>query len=123
MKCKLFVASIEPQALREEVEAILALQNRAARSDEKVLFKIILEKALEHERDFQRRKRQRESTRAGGKGENARESDRPKKKLSVKEAHVAKTGPPPMLRPEENLVSRLNQRNNGWCRVSRMVDA
>ncbi|KAG1704682.1 hypothetical protein DVH05_005611 [Phytophthora capsici] len=49
--CKIFmdqeVAYLEPQALREEIESILAYQNRTARSDEKVLFKIILEKDLE----------------------------------------------------------------------------
>ncbi|ETP50476.1 hypothetical protein F442_04380 [Phytophthora nicotianae P10297] len=56
LKCKLLVASLEPQALREEIESILAYQNRTARSDEKVLFKTILEKALEHGRDFQRLK-------------------------------------------------------------------
>ncbi|ETO68966.1 hypothetical protein F444_14326, partial [Phytophthora nicotianae P1976] len=71
LKCKLLVASLEPQTLREEIESILAYQNRVARSDEKVLFKIILEKALEHERDFQRRKRQRNSARVGEKADNA----------------------------------------------------
>ncbi|ETI48171.1 hypothetical protein F443_07787 [Phytophthora nicotianae P1569] len=80
LKCKLLVASLEPQALREEIESILAYQNQTACSDEKVLFKTILEKALEHGRDFQRRKRQRSSTRTGGKLYSSREVSRSKKK-------------------------------------------
>ncbi|OWY98480.1 hypothetical protein PHMEG_00030748 [Phytophthora megakarya] len=84
LKCKLLVSSIEPQALREDIEAILAYQNRAARTDEKVLFKIILEKALEHERDFQRRKRQRAGGRSGGIANDPVEAGRVKKKMRSK---------------------------------------
>ncbi|ETP51550.1 hypothetical protein F442_03334 [Phytophthora nicotianae P10297] len=98
LKCKLLVASLEPQTLREEIESILAYQNRVARSDEKVLFKIILEKALEHERDFQRRKRQRNSARVGEKADNARGSSRPKKKFKTKESEEPKSN---LLQPQE----------------------
>ncbi|POM69892.1 Hypothetical protein PHPALM_13793 [Phytophthora palmivora] len=90
LKCKLLVASLEPQTLREDVEAILAYQNRAARTEEKVLFKIILEKALEHERDFQRRKRQRNTTRNGVQRERIVENDRPRKQFRAKTTYTTK---------------------------------
>ncbi|ETP11508.1 hypothetical protein F441_12976 [Phytophthora nicotianae CJ01A1] len=90
LKCKLLVASLDPPALREEIESILAYQNRTARSDEKVIFKTILEKALEHERDFQRRKRQRSSTRTGDKWNSSRELSRSKKKNRAKDSDKLK---------------------------------
>eukprot|EP00644_Phytophthora_capsici_P002638 jgi/Phyca11/105526/e_gw1.11.640.1 len=108
LKCKLLVASREPQALREEIESILAYQNRTARSDEKVLFKIILEKALEHERDFQRRKRQRNSARAVEKPDSSREFSRQKKKLRVKDNDEAK---PLLQQPQDGTASRKQGRN------------
>eukprot|EP00644_Phytophthora_capsici_P015297 jgi/Phyca11/17013/fgenesh1_pg.PHYCAscaffold_24_\ len=46
-------------ALREEVTAVVKYQARTAKEDEKELFKLILEKAFEQDRDFQRRKRSR----------------------------------------------------------------
>ncbi|ETN07650.1 hypothetical protein PPTG_12993 [Phytophthora nicotianae INRA-310] len=107
LKCKLLVASLEPQALREEIESILVYQNRTARSDEKVLFKIILEKALELERDFQRRKRQRSSARTGDKLDSSRESSRSKKKYRSKDGDEAK---PVSQQPQDN-VSRKQGRN------------
>jgi hypothetical protein len=53
LKCKLLVESIEPHSLREEVSAIVKYQVRTAKEDEKELFKLILEKSFDQDRDFQ----------------------------------------------------------------------
>ncbi|KAI9984323.1 hypothetical protein PInf_005671 [Phytophthora infestans] len=98
---------VRERALRKEIESILAYQNRAARSDKKVLFKIILEKALEHERDFQRRKRQRSSTQTGGKLDSSRESSRPKKKFRTEDSDELK----PIRQQPQDTVSRKQGRN------------
>ena len=50
---------MEPPTLRDEFATTVKYQARSANQDEKVLFKLILEKALEEDRDFQRRKRSR----------------------------------------------------------------
>ncbi|KAL3657829.1 hypothetical protein V7S43_017208 [Phytophthora oleae] len=78
LKCKMIVSAIDPPALREDVEATLAYQLRSARTDERALFQLVLEKSLEHERDFQRRKGQRKAARPEETGRDA--SARPKKK-------------------------------------------
>ncbi|ETM97228.1 hypothetical protein PPTG_20422 [Phytophthora nicotianae INRA-310] len=59
LKCKLLIEALEPRSLREEVSAVVKYQARIAKEDEKELFKLILEKALDQDRDFQRRKRSR----------------------------------------------------------------
>ncbi|KAE9280453.1 hypothetical protein PR003_g27956 [Phytophthora rubi] len=46
-------------SLRDEVATIIKYQARSAKQNEKELFKLILTKALEQDRDFQRRKRSR----------------------------------------------------------------
>ncbi|GMF36346.1 unnamed protein product [Phytophthora fragariaefolia] len=57
--CKLLVESLQPRGLREEVATTVKYQARSAKEDEKKLFKVILTKALEQDRDFHRRKRSR----------------------------------------------------------------
>ncbi|KAG6610471.1 uncharacterized protein IUM83_06571 [Phytophthora cinnamomi] len=59
LKCKLLVESLQPRGLCEEVATTVKYQARSAKEDEKELFKLILTKALEQDRDFQRRKRSR----------------------------------------------------------------
>ncbi|KAF1775285.1 hypothetical protein GQ600_4443 [Phytophthora cactorum] len=79
LKCKLLVESLEPRSLREEVATIIKYQSRLAKESEKDLFKLILEKAIEQDRDFQRRKRSR------GKDQNDRE--RKENQLDVEVDH------------------------------------
>ncbi|OWZ03681.1 LOW QUALITY PROTEIN: hypothetical protein PHMEG_00024543 [Phytophthora megakarya] len=83
LKCKLLVGSLEPHALREDVQATLSYQNRDARSNEKELFKIILEK--QHEREFQRRKRKRTAGRSGEITNDQTETGRTKRNLRQNE--------------------------------------
>lgn len=52
MKCKLLVEFLHPRSLRDEVATIVKYQARSAKEDEKELFKQILEKAFEQDRDF-----------------------------------------------------------------------
>ncbi|KAF4039680.1 hypothetical protein GN244_ATG08205 [Phytophthora infestans] len=59
LKCKLMVESLQPRSLRDEVATIIKYQARTAKANEKELFKLILNKAFEQNRDFQRRKRTR----------------------------------------------------------------
>ncbi|KAE8964515.1 hypothetical protein PF011_g28637, partial [Phytophthora fragariae] len=59
LKCKLLVESLQPRGLREEVAVTVKYQARSAKEDEKELFMVILAKAFEQDRDFQRRKRSR----------------------------------------------------------------
>ncbi|KAJ8525377.1 hypothetical protein ON010_g15738 [Phytophthora cinnamomi] len=54
-----WVESLQPRGLCEEVATTVKYQARSAKEDEKELFKLILTKALEQDRDFQRRKRSR----------------------------------------------------------------
>ncbi|ETK86485.1 hypothetical protein L915_08885 [Phytophthora nicotianae] len=44
------IASLEPRALREEVERTVRFQARAAQSDEVILHDLVLEKALDREK-------------------------------------------------------------------------
>ncbi|ETN06367.1 hypothetical protein PPTG_13712 [Phytophthora nicotianae INRA-310] len=55
---RILVVSLEPQALREDVERSIRFQARKAKEDEVVLHDLILEKALEHEKVFQRHRRE-----------------------------------------------------------------
>jgi hypothetical protein len=61
MKCRLFVDSLEPKAFRDEVRDTIKYQQRGAKSDEKLLFQLVVAKAMERERDLLRRKRQLET--------------------------------------------------------------
>ncbi|KAL3669953.1 hypothetical protein V7S43_005326 [Phytophthora oleae] len=59
LKCKLLMESLQSRSLRDEVTTTVKYQARSAKDSEKELFKLILAKALEQGRDFQRRKRSR----------------------------------------------------------------
>jgi len=114
LKCKLLVASLEPQPMREEIEAILAYQNRAAWADERALFKIIVEKALEHERDFLRRKRQRETSRCERQRSRTVDTNRPRKKGRFKvEVDKPTASPPASLNTTERPEKQLHQEKHG----------
>eukprot|EP00644_Phytophthora_capsici_P013145 jgi/Phyca11/81483/gw1.5.1141.1 len=52
--CRILVTSLKPQALREDVARSIRFQAQKAKEDEVVLHDLILEKALEHEKVFQR---------------------------------------------------------------------
>jgi hypothetical protein len=58
-KCKLLIESLSPGELKLEVKNAIRFQVPAARSDECKLHNLVLEKALEQDRDFRRRKRAR----------------------------------------------------------------
>ncbi|ETL89512.1 hypothetical protein L917_11571 [Phytophthora nicotianae] len=75
--CRILVVSLEPQALREDVERSIRFQARKAKEDEVVLHDLILEKALEHEKVFQRHRREKRE-RGDGDGKN-QPSSRPTK--------------------------------------------
>ncbi|ETI46513.1 hypothetical protein F443_09070 [Phytophthora nicotianae P1569] len=51
------IASLEPRALREEVERTVRFQARAAQSDEVILHDLVLEKALDREKNYQNQRR------------------------------------------------------------------
>ena len=74
-KCKLLVASLEPSGLKEEVKATLRFQRPPAKEREDDLHDLILEKALEHERSFHRRKKvKRPDTKEYGRDTKERQS-------------------------------------------------
>ena len=56
-KCKLIIASLEPQSLKSEVQREIQYVNEKAKSDTNALFDLIFDKALEQDREFQKRKR------------------------------------------------------------------
>ncbi|OWZ15878.1 hypothetical protein PHMEG_00010406 [Phytophthora megakarya] len=56
-KCKLLISSLEPRTLRDEVERSIRFQKPNAKEDERELHDLILEKALEQDRQFQHRKK------------------------------------------------------------------
>lgn len=58
-KCKLLIESLSPNELKMDVKNAIRFQASNARSDECKLHDLILEKALEQDRDFRRRKRTR----------------------------------------------------------------
>ncbi|ETI42599.1 hypothetical protein F443_12279 [Phytophthora nicotianae P1569] len=55
--CSILIKSLEPKALREEVDRTARFQVRKAREDEVVLHDLIPEKALDHEKAFQSQRR------------------------------------------------------------------
>ncbi|ETO66256.1 hypothetical protein F444_16505 [Phytophthora nicotianae P1976] len=55
--CSILIKSLEPKALREEVDRTARFQVRKAREDEVILHELILEKALDHEKAFQNQRR------------------------------------------------------------------
>ncbi|ETN07735.1 hypothetical protein PPTG_13060 [Phytophthora nicotianae INRA-310] len=98
--CRILIASLEPQALRDEVERAVRFQSRKAKEDEVALHDLILTKALDQEKAFQSLKR---SKRDRGERETGRPSARgtgnpPNKKQRVVE--TSKGGPRPPLKSE-----------------------
>ncbi|GMF48756.1 unnamed protein product [Phytophthora fragariaefolia] len=75
---RILVASLEPQALREEVERTLRFQARNAKENEVALHDLILQKALEYEKMFQRHKREKRD-RGEGDNKSHHPSSRPNK--------------------------------------------
>ncbi|EGZ24910.1 hypothetical protein PHYSODRAFT_373008, partial [Phytophthora sojae] len=55
--CSILIKSLEPKALREEVDRTARFQTCKAREDEVVLHDLILEKALDHEKAYQSQRR------------------------------------------------------------------
>ncbi|KAE9257594.1 hypothetical protein PF002_g880 [Phytophthora fragariae] len=51
--CSKLIKSLEPKVLREEIDRTARFQTRKAKEDEVVLYDLILEKALDHEKDYQ----------------------------------------------------------------------
>ncbi|POM62525.1 hypothetical protein PHPALM_28315 [Phytophthora palmivora] len=74
--CRILMSSLEPQALRQDVERTVRFQNRKAKEDEVALHDLILDKALEHDKVFQRQKREK---RERSEGENMGQTQRPSK--------------------------------------------
>ncbi|KAE8955849.1 hypothetical protein PR001_g31943, partial [Phytophthora rubi] len=56
-KCKLLVASLHPSALKDEIKQCVRYTHKPAATDTKVLFKLILERATEHDRQYHRAKK------------------------------------------------------------------
>ncbi|OWY99040.1 hypothetical protein PHMEG_00030034 [Phytophthora megakarya] len=75
-KCKLLVESLAPAELKQDVKNALRFRAPAARHDEIKLYDLILEKALEQDRDFRRRKRVRYNEPVGKVIENGLRSRR-----------------------------------------------
>ncbi|EGZ04720.1 hypothetical protein PHYSODRAFT_308118 [Phytophthora sojae] len=70
--------SLEPKALREEVDRTARFQTRKAREDEVVLHDLILEKALDHEKAFQNQRRaKRDRDRDRTRDQSDRDAERP----------------------------------------------
>ncbi|ETN08773.1 hypothetical protein PPTG_11602 [Phytophthora nicotianae INRA-310] len=62
------IASLEPRALREEVERTVRFQARAAKSDEVILHDLVLEKALDREKNYQNQRRAKRDRSDGNSG-------------------------------------------------------
>lgn len=111
--CSILIKSLEPKALREEVDRTARFQTRKAREDEVILHDLILEKALDQEKAYQSQRRakrdrdrgdhdaERHATRVGNKkpakkqrlaSEPSRSGPRPPTKMS---ADRPKTPPTP----------------------------
>ncbi|OWZ09958.1 hypothetical protein PHMEG_00017261 [Phytophthora megakarya] len=81
--CRILIASLEPQALREDIERTVRFQARKAKEDEVVLHDLILEKALEHDKAFQRHRREkRERGEGDGKSQSSSRPIKSAKKTS-----------------------------------------
>ncbi|KAG2785702.1 hypothetical protein PC129_g15514 [Phytophthora cactorum] len=61
-KCKRLVASLQPKTLQKEVKPCVRLTHKAASTDPRLLFDLIVEKSTEHERQYQLLKQQRETS-------------------------------------------------------------
>uniref|UniRef100_H3GC38 Uncharacterized protein n=1 Tax=Phytophthora ramorum TaxID=164328 RepID=H3GC38_PHYRM len=58
-KCKRLVASLHPATLKAEVKQCVRFTHKPAATDPRLLFELIVEKATEHERQYQRLKTKR----------------------------------------------------------------
>jgi hypothetical protein len=107
LRGKLLTNSIEPAMLRDDVKEIMEVQNHAALTDERELFRLVLKRALVHEDAFQRRKRYHGATRNEGKDAAAPGSDRPSKKARFKQAaqttEQAKSTPSKLVYPAKSV--------------------
>eukprot|EP00644_Phytophthora_capsici_P013422 jgi/Phyca11/115839/e_gw1.29.159.1 len=86
--CSILIKSLEPKALREEVDRTARFQVRKAREDEVILHDLILEKALDHEKPFQNQRRAKRD-RDRGDREPDRASVRTGTKKPVKKPRLA----------------------------------
>lgn len=77
--CSILIKSLEPKALREEVDRTARFQTCKAREDEVVLHDLILEKALDHEKAYQS---QRRAKRHRDRGD--RDAERPAMRTGIK---------------------------------------
>jgi hypothetical protein len=85
LRGRLLANSIEPAMLRDDVKEIMEVQNHAALTDEKELFRLVLKRALIHEDAFQRRKRYNSTSKNDGLDIDALGNDRPSKKARFKQ--------------------------------------
>eukprot|EP00644_Phytophthora_capsici_P007384 jgi/Phyca11/111844/e_gw1.21.259.1 len=58
--CKRLMASLQPEALKKEVKQRVRFTDKAAATNPKLLFDLIVERAMEHERHYLRQKKQRQ---------------------------------------------------------------
>nr|KAE8939573.1 hypothetical protein PF009_g10579 [Phytophthora fragariae] len=75
-KCKRLVASLQPASLKKEVKQCVRFTHKAAATDPRRLFDLIVEKATEHERQYQRLKEQVQKATAG-RNQNAPRAPKP----------------------------------------------
>ncbi|ETO72920.1 hypothetical protein F444_11073, partial [Phytophthora nicotianae P1976] len=83
--CRVLIASLEPRALREEVERTVRFQARAAKSDEVILHDLVLEKALDQGKNNQN---QRRAKRDRSDGDSGRAPKRGPSKSSTKKPRL-----------------------------------
>eukprot|EP00644_Phytophthora_capsici_P000802 jgi/Phyca11/109364/e_gw1.16.421.1 len=79
--CKRLMASLQPEALKKEVKQRVRFTDKAAATNPKLLFDLIVERAMEHERHYLRQKKQRQ----GVAGREANVSNKPKSKKQSKQ--------------------------------------
>lgn len=93
-KCKRLMASLQPKTLKMEVKQCVRFTHKAASSDPRLLFDLIVEKSTEHERQYQRLKQQRETPLRREEKESKKKSASPPvnpKKRSHNQSSVAST--------------------------------
>ncbi|GMF31530.1 unnamed protein product [Phytophthora fragariaefolia] len=81
-RCKRLVASLHPATLKDEVKRCVKYSHKPAAADPRLLFQLIVEKATEHERQFQRLKAAKRDQNERGQAKPKR--DRPTDKRSGK---------------------------------------
>lgn len=67
--CRILIESLEPRTLREDVERTIRFEIPEAKDSEEKLHDVILEKALEQEKDYQRLQRAKRNRSDGNTGE------------------------------------------------------